>query len=310
MASKMLLSVDKSALAPENENYPMRPGTLYALKKLSENGIGLTGNLEQFDTEILRLLEQENIPFQKVGKPDNFPENENRIVVTTDPTGNLVLQDRPGESRKALTFPEWDTLVRHLLLKHRSAEHTRKTAETDISVTINLDGTGESDINTGIPFYDHMLEQIAKHGYMDLTLHCHGDLQIDEHHTIEDTAITLGEAIGIALNDKRGTGRYGFMVAMDETRALAAIDLSGRPWCVFEGSFHREKVGDFPTEMASHFFHSLAMALKATLHVAVKGTNDHHQIEACFKALGRSLRQAVDRNENYLDILPSSKGVL
>lgn len=310
MASKMLLSVDKSALAPENENYPMKPGTLYALKRLSENGIGLTGNLEQFDSEILRLLEQENIPFKKDEKPDNFPETENGIFVTTDSTGNLVLQDCAGESRKALTFPDWGTLVRHLLLKHRSAEHTRKTAETNISVTINLDGTGESDINTGIPFYDHMLEQIARHGYMDLTLHCHGDLDIDEHHTIEDTAITLGEAIGIALNDKRGTGRYGFMVAMDETRALAAIDLSGRPWCVFEGSFHREKVGDFPTEMTSHFFHSFAMALKATLHIAVKGANDHHQIEACFKALGRSLRQAVDRNENYLEILPSSKGVL
>ncbi len=255
-------------------------------------------------------------------------ETANTVSVTVDPSGKLAVN--PGTagsskssrvteaaaaaqsvgSTKPLLFSSWDEAAHHLITGFRSARHTRKTGETDISVTIRLDGTGKSRIDTGIPFYDHMLEQIARHGYMDLEITCRGDLQIDEHHTIEDTSITLGEAIAMALGDKRGIGRYGFVVAMDETRSLAAIDLSGRPWCVFEGTFQREKVGEFPTEMTAHFFHSLAMALKATLHVSVKGENDHHQIEACFKALARCLRQAVDRNEKYRDILPSSKGLL
>ncbi len=214
------------------------------------------------------------------------------------------------QNKPHFIFGSWVELAAHLIGEQRTATHHRKTGETEISVHINLDGNGTSEISTGIPFYDHMLDQIARHGYMDLKITCRGDLEIDEHHTIEDTAITLGEAIGMALGDKRGIGRYGFVVAMDETRSLAAIDLSGRPWCVFEGEFHREKVGDFPTEMTSHFFHSLAMALRATLHVSVKGDNDHHKIEACFKALARCLRQAVDRNEAYRDILPTSKGLL
>ncbi len=318
----MLLIIDPDALKPavisgaSNEapetgasgktesggTFPMRPGSLGSLLKLMERGIqpAFTG----LDSEILALLRQEGIEPADPASDQWKKQPLDVMRVTTGPDGKLVLHEQ------GLIFDSWLELAAHLISGQRTATHQRKTGETDISVKINLDGTGTSDISTGIPFYDHMLDQIARHGYMDIQISCRGDLEIDEHHTIEDTAITLGEAIGMALGDKRGIGRYGFMVAMDETRSLAALDLSGRPWCLFEGEFRREKVGDFPTEMTSHFFHSLAMALRATLHVSVKGDNDHHKIEACFKALARCLRQAVDRNENYRDILPTSKGLL
>ncbi len=310
MACNMLLYVDNNALRPDSDRYPMRSGSLSSLKKLQDNGILPTGNLQELSDDQSALLAQENIPFTTDNMAESTLKSLPEVSVATDASGTLALQYASGDDHHTHRCDDWSALVRYLLLEHRSVTHTRKTGETDISVTLQLDGTGTSRIDTGIPFFDHMLEQIARHGYMDISLRCRGDLEIDEHHTIEDTAITLGEAIGMALGDKRGIGRYGFLVAMDETRSLAAIDLSGRPWCVFEGTFQREKVGDFPTEMTSHFFHSLAMALKATLHVSVKGENDHHKVEACFKSLGRSLRQAVDRNEKYLDILPSSKGLL
>ena len=307
MSQKILIQIDPAALAPDKEGLPMRSESLSALKKLTVNGILLSGDRSRFSDLILRLLEQEKIGIADHPEPVTGQQSATGLQVGCDNSGQLILKGGP---EPAQAFPGWAELARHLLLESRTTTHHRKTGETDISVSINLDGTGKSDINTGLPFYDHMLEQIARHGYMDLDIRCAGDLEIDEHHTIEDTAITLGEAIGMALGDKRGIGRYGFMVAMDETRSLVALDLSGRPWCEFEGEFRREKVGEFPTEMTRHFFHSLAMSLKATLHVAVKGENDHHQIEACFKGLARALRQAVDRNENYLDILPSSKGLL
>ncbi len=287
---------------------PMRPGSLSALIKLSGRGIQPAMGEKVPGPEIAALLQQEAIALADPDSPEWKDRPLDQLRVISGPGGELILKNE--ENGPDFTFDSWAELASHLLRGHRSATHTRKTGETDISVTIQLDGTGKSDINTGVPFFDHMLEQIARHGYMDIQISCRGDLEIDEHHTIEDTAITLGEAIGLALGDKRGIGRYGFVVAMDETRSLVAIDLSGRPWCVFEGEFQREKVGGFPTEMTSHFFHSLAMALKATLHVSVRGENDHHQIEACFKGLARCLRQAVDRNEDYLDILPSSKGLL
>ncbi len=290
------------------EAAPMRQGSLGSLLKLAERSIQ-PASAEKFqDAEILALLQQEGIDLINPLSVEWKDQPLERLHVVSGPGGKLILRNEQNDPES--TFDTWNDLTVHLTGGHRAATHQRKTGETDISVNINLDGTGSSDISTGIPFYDHMLDQIARHGYMDLQITCRGDLEIDEHHTIEDTAITLGEAIGLALGDKRGIGRYGFMVAMDETRSLAVIDLSGRPWCVFEAEFQREKVGDFPTEMTSHFFHSLAMALRATLHVSVKGDNDHHKIEACFKALARCLRQAVDRNENYRDILPTSKGLL
>lgn len=316
MTPKMLLTVEPDSLEPgvPDRPWPMRPGSLCALKRLSERGILPVAGSRKPASQIADLLDQEQIflaepgeAVLKEGPGENLPEPE-QVRVMAGPGDTLVLKG--GSDRPEHTFTGWDELADHLLAGHRTASHSRTTGETDISVTVNLDGTGTSDITTGLPFYDHMLDQIARHGYMDIHLTCRGDLEIDEHHTIEDTAIALGEAIGMALGDKRGIGRYGFVVAMDETRSLVAIDLSGRPWCVFEGEFHREKVGDFPTEMTSHFFHSLAMALRATLHVSVKGENDHHQVEACFKGLARCLRQAVDRNEHYRDILPTSKGLL
>lgn len=192
----------------------------------------------------------------------------------------------------------------------RTAEVHRSTSETEISVRVNLDGEGKANISTGLGFFDHMLDQIAKHGFIDLDISCKGDLHIDEHHTIEDVAIALGEAMLKALPDKKGIGRYGFILAMDEAQARVALDLSNRPYLVFEAPFTRDKVGDYPTEMTEHFFYTLAMSLKATLQMSVSGSNDHHKIEALYKGFARCLRQALDRNEKYLNVLPSSKGKL
>ncbi|HBX66902.1 MAG TPA: imidazoleglycerol-phosphate dehydratase HisB, partial [Balneolaceae bacterium] len=186
----------------------------------------------------------------------------------------------------------------------------RKTNETEISIDINLDGTGKSEIETGLNFFDHMLDQIARHGLIDLTLKCVGDLEVDEHHTVEDVAIALGEVISTALGNKKGIERYSFVLPMDETQATVALDLSGRPYLVFEGEFKREYVGDLPTEMVKHFFYSLAMNLKATIHVSFDGENDHHKIEACFKGLARVLKMAIERNGRIKNLVPSSKGTL
>lgn len=191
----------------------------------------------------------------------------------------------------------------------RRAQILRNTKETAISVDINLDATAPVSIHTGIGFYDHMLEQIAKHGGFSLKLECAGDLEIDPHHTIEDCAIALGEALKKALGDKYGIGRYGFTVPMDEALASAAIDLSGRFFLVFDAQFPAEKVGDLPTDMVEHIFRSLAENLQATVHISVKGDNTHHMVEGCFKAFGRALRQAISKGGNG-DELPSTKGVL
>jgi imidazoleglycerol-phosphate dehydratase/histidinol-phosphatase len=192
----------------------------------------------------------------------------------------------------------------------REASVHRKTAETDISVRLNLDGTGKASIETGLPFFDHMLEQIARHGLIDLHVSCRGDLHIDEHHTIEDTALALGECLLKAIGDKKGIERYSWALPMDETLALVSLDLSGRPYLQFEADLKREYIGDFPTEMTKHFFYSLAMALKATLQMRVSGENDHHQIEALFKGFARCLRGSVARNPRIRSLVPSSKGVL
>ena len=193
---------------------------------------------------------------------------------------------------------------------HRKASLQRKTNETDINISINLDGKGKSNIKTGLNFFDHMLDQIARHGFVDLDLTCDGDLEVDEHHTIEDVAIALGETITKALGDKKGIERYAFVLPMDEAQATVALDLSGRPYLVFEGEFTREYVGDLPTEMVKHFFYSLAMNLKATLHIEFKGENDHHKIEAIFKGFARVLKTAVEKNPRIKNQIPSSKGAL
>ena len=201
----------------------------------------------------------------------------------------------------------WEDIRIALTPNARIGEEERSTRETNIRVRVNLDATAPLSIDTGIGFYDHMLEQIAKHGGFGLELKCDGDLFVDEHHTVEDTALTLGKALRKALGDKRGIARYGFQLPMDESEARVSLDLSGRPLLVFEGSFPQSHVGKMPTELVPHFFHSLADALGATLHVAVKGSNTHHMVEACFKAVGRALRQAIHVEGNEL---PSTKGVL
>jgi imidazoleglycerol-phosphate dehydratase / histidinol-phosphatase len=200
---------------------------------------------------------------------------------------------------------DWPSIV-HVLLTRQASIH-RKTRETDIRVEVELDSAGPCAIHTGIGFLDHMLEQLAKHGGFRLTLRCQGDLHIDEHHTVEDCALALGEALREALGDKRGIGRYGFLLAMDESSAQVAIDLSGRPYFVFEGQFAREQVGELPTELVPHFFRSLAQTLGAALQITVRGDNTHHMIEACFKGVGRALRPALRREGHDL---PSTKGAL
>lgn len=202
---------------------------------------------------------------------------------------------------------DWPGIAHELARAPRRAVVERATKETRIRVEVDLDREAAAEVSTGLGFFDHMLEQIGRHGGFRLALRCEGDLHVDEHHTVEDSALALGEALRRALGDKRGIARYGFVLPMDETRAEALIDLSGRPWLVFEGQFPRERVGDLPTELVPHFFRSLSDALGANLHLRVAGDNAHHMVEACFKATARALRMAIRREGAEL---PSTKGVL
>jgi imidazoleglycerol-phosphate dehydratase/histidinol-phosphatase len=199
----------------------------------------------------------------------------------------------------------WESIATELLARRATVQ--RRTKETDIQVQVDLDAESPIHVASGIGFFDHMLEQIARHGGFALQLACKGDLHIDEHHTVEDCALALGEALRKALGDKRGIGRYGFLLPMDEARVQVAIDLSGRPYAVWEGQFGRNEVGGLPTELVPHFFRSLADALGAALHVSVTGDNTHHMVEACFKGVGRALRMAFRREGGEL---PTTKGVL
>jgi imidazoleglycerol-phosphate dehydratase/histidinol-phosphatase len=201
----------------------------------------------------------------------------------------------------------WTELVHEILDCPRRAVVHRKTRETDIAVAVDLDRSGAANIVTGIGFFDHMLEQLSKHGGFELKVTCRGDLQVDEHHTVEDVAIAIGQALKEALGDKRGIGRYGFVLPMDEAQARVAIDLSGRGYAVFEGQFPRAEVGGLPTELVIHFFRSLGDALGAAIQIEVQGENAHHMVEACFKGVARALRQAIARTGSEL---PTTKGVL
>jgi imidazoleglycerol-phosphate dehydratase/histidinol-phosphatase len=235
-----------------------------------------------------------------------------KSAVIGDRGTDLELAERLG-LRGFLVNPDtsyetsWPGIVAALCSGERSAEVERKTQETTIRARVNLDTAGRIDVHTGIGFFDHMLEQIAKHGGFSLALSCDGDLHVDEHHTVEDVAIVLGSALRDALGDKRGIGRYGFLLPMDESAATVALDLSGRASFVFDAPFPRETVGEMSTEMVSHFFRSLAESLGAALHVSVTGENTHHMVEACFKGVGRSLRQAIQQQGAEL---PTTKGTL
>jgi len=208
-----------------------------------------------------------------------------------------------------LETTEWAAIYNYLKLPPRIITHQRNTNETEITVTVNLDGTGKADNKTGLPFFDHMLDQLARHGNIDLAIECKGDLHIDEHHSIEDTGIALGEAIVKALGDKRGIERYGFLLPMDDCLAQVAIDFGGRSWIVWDAAFKRDKIGEMPTEMFFHFFKSFSDAAKCNLNIKAEGENEHHKIESIFKAFAKCIRIAVERDINN-NALPSTKGIL
>ena len=224
-------------------------------------------------------------------------------------TGEITVKREELDEYIALESNDWEKIYEFLKLENRVAEITRKTNETEIYIKINLDGTGKSDINTGLAFFDHMLDQLARHGQMDLEIKVDGDLEVDEHHTIEDTAIALGELFSKALGNKLGIERYGFALPMDDCLAQVAIDFGGRNWLVWDTEFKREKVGDMPTEMFMHFFKSFTDGAKANLNIKAEGTNEHHKIEAIFKAFAKSIKMAVKRDAEKM-VLPSTKGML
>ena len=280
---------------------------------------------------MLQTLKGEGIEFDDILIDRSFPEEH---LPTRKPgTGMLtkymqgdydlansyVIGDRQTDAQLAVNLGckslilsdelDWNRIAEILFAGERTASVRRTTKETDIDISLCLDGTGKSDISTGLGFFDHMLEQIAKHGSIDLKIHVKGDLNVDEHHTIEDTGIALGECIGKALGDKRGIERYGYTLPMDDCLCSVALDFGGRPWLVWDAEFHRERVGDMPTEMFLHFFKSFSDAARMNLNIKAEGENEHHKIEGIFKALARSLKMAVKR-DIYKYQLPSSKGML
>ncbi|MBR0263939.1 MAG: bifunctional histidinol-phosphatase/imidazoleglycerol-phosphate dehydratase HisB [Prevotella sp.] len=283
---------------------------------------------------ILQTLEGEGITFDDILIDPHFPEDN---ALTRKPNTGLVekYMNHPeeydiansyviGDRETDRTFARnigckslilsdegitWNKIAEILFAGERIAEVKRTTKETDIHIKVNLDGTGKCDISTGLGFFDHMLEQIGKHGMMDLMIHTKGDLEVDEHHTIEDTAIALGECILQALGDKRGIERYGYCLPMDDCLCSVSLDFGGRPWLVWDADFKREKIGEMPTEMFLHFFKSLSDASKMNLNIKAEGQNEHHKIEGIFKALARSLKMAVRRDIYHYE-LPSTKGML
>jgi imidazoleglycerol-phosphate dehydratase / histidinol-phosphatase len=292
---------------------------------------------EHFETAhrfILELLASQGIEFEAVCICPHFKHDECECrkpgigMVKEFLAGNPIDKSRSymiGDRDTDLAFAEnlgvqglrirvdggieetWPSIARRILDQARRARVHRKTKETDIHVDVDLSREGPSSIATGIGFFDHMLEQIARHGGFALDLRCKGDLHIDEHHTVEDCALALGTAVRQALGDKRGMARYGFLLAMDEAEAQVALDISGRPFFVWEGHFNRERIGELPTELVPHFFRSFAETLGAALHITVRGENSHHMVESCFKGVGRALRQAIRLEGGDL---PSTKGSL
>lgn len=233
------------------------------------------------------------------------------FINNADGAGAVEIDSLDSALKKhiVLTTDSWREIYAFLKNGLRLVQHERKTNETKISIHANFDGTGKSEIQTGLGFFDHMLDQIARHGKIDLTIKVKGDLHIDEHHTIEDTGIALGEAFAKGLSDKHGMERYGFALPMDEAEAKVLIDFGGRNWLVWDAEFKREKIGDMPTEMFFHFFKSFSDAAKCNLNIQCSGENEHHKIEAIFKAFAKAIRMAI-KKDPFQDGLPSTKGVL
>ncbi len=277
-------------------------GLISGLKKLQSKGFYLFINEPiQIENTLLKIFESEEIilSYNPIENPNYF--------ITTKSSNNKNNEILISNNDK---FKNFEEVTEFILRNLRTSKVKRQTKETDISISILLDGTGESSINTGIGFFNHMLEQIARHSNIDLIIECKGDLNVDEHHTIEDVGIALGTAINEALGDKKGIKRYGFFLPMDDAIARCAIDLGGRSYLNFKCKFNREKVGEFPTELTEEFFKGLSAGMKANIYIQAKGKNEHHKIEAIFKAFAKALNEACridERNENYL---PTTKGIL
>ena len=295
------VNVDKKIF---NLNSSISKGLISGLKRLQQNGFIIQVddlNLNE-NTELKRILELEDIlVYQKETKK---AEKSFSISTNGSPEKNSVVV---YEKEKINTF---EKAVDQILKNLRTAKQRRKTKETDIEIEANLDGTGVSTINTGIGFFDHMLEQIAKHANLDLKINVSGDLHVDEHHTVEDVGITLGNVLNEALGNKKGIKRYGYFLPMDDSISRCALDLGGRAYLNFKCKFEREKVGEFPTELTEEFFRGLSSGLKANIFIRAKGKNDHHKIEAMFKAFAKSLNEACRMDERNKNMLPSTKGVL
>lgn len=295
---------------PEKDFWPVHNFILQTLK-----GEGIVFDDQKIDNH----FPEDNSPMRKPNTgmlQDDYLKHTDRY----DLANSYVIGDRDTDRQladnigcKSLILGKdgitWDRIAEILFAGERIAEVKRTTKETDIHVLLNLDGSGKCNIHTGLGFFDHMLEQIGKHGMMDLEITTKGDLHVDEHHTIEDTALALGECLLKALGDKRGIERYGYSLPMDDCLCQVALDFGGRPWLVWDAEFHREKVGEMPTEMFPHFFKSLSDAAKMNLNIKAEGTNEHHKIEGIFKALARALKMAVKRDIYHYE-LPSTKGTL
>ena len=288
---------------PESDFWPTHNLMLDILK-----GEGIEFAAQHID----RSFPEDNLPTRKPGTA-MLAQYINDAEV--DMSDCYVIGDRENDRLLAQNlgcrylFPDWEKVREIVFAGSRVAEVRRTTKETDIYIRVGLDGNGESNISTGLGFFDHMLEQIAKHGNIDLTVTCNGDLHVDEHHTIEDTALALGTCLLKALGDKRGIERYGFALPMDDCLCQVALDFGGRPWLVWNAEFRREKIGEMPTEMFLHFFKSLSDAAQMNLNIKAEGSNEHHKIEGIFKAFARALKMAVKRDVEHFN-LPSSKGVL
>ena len=299
---------------PENTFYPVQNFIIQTLKNegviFSDILIDPSFEYENKDTRKPRL--------GMLGKYvyDNY-DLENSYVIG-DRLTDLQLAKNLGtksifissnqEVNATLTTLDWNEIYQYLKKAPRIGKVIRKTLETNISVEVNLDGSGKSSIETGLPFFDHMLEQISKHGNLDLNIHVKGDLHIDEHHTVEDTAIALGDAFLKALGSKKAIERYGFLLPMDDCLTQIGLDFGGRPWLVWEAEFKREKVGDVPTELFFHFFKSFSDQARCNINIKAEGENEHHKIESIFKAFAKALKMAVQKTENFN--IPSTKGTL
>lgn len=279
----------------EHENAPTRKPGIALLGKYTSGEYDLAGSFVIGD-RITDVLLARNL-------------GAKAILIADEEQGKAKIDEAGLNDVCTLITPSWDRISDFLRGGSRTASVKRTTSETDIDIAIDLDGTGACDISTGLGFFDHMLCQIGKHSGMNLTVKVKGDTWVDEHHTIEDTAIALGDALRIALGDKRGIERYGFVLPMDDCQCTVALDFGGRSWLVWDAEFHREKIGEMPTEMFLHFFKSLSDSARMNLYISARGDNEHHKIEGIFKALARTIKMAI-RRDVFTYQLPSTKGVL